>query len=67
MVTPAMELATKIPDVHVQVWATALLRGIFRFFILHIPDYELHLIFSFRALQGVPEPCASSKHGPITC
>lgn len=31
MVTPAMELATKIPDIHVQVWATALLKGIFYF------------------------------------
>lgn len=28
MVTPAMQLATKIPDVHVQLWASALLKGI---------------------------------------
>lgn len=27
MVTPAMELATKIPDIHVQLWSTALLKG----------------------------------------
>lgn len=25
MVTPAMELASKIPDIHVQLWATSLL------------------------------------------
>lgn len=27
MVTPANQLASKIPDVHVQLWATAILRG----------------------------------------
>lgn len=27
MVTPAMQLASKIPDIHVQLWATALLKG----------------------------------------
>ena len=29
MVLPAMQLAGKIPDVHVQLWASALLRGEF--------------------------------------
>lgn len=28
MVTPAMQLASKIPDIHVQLWAAALLKGI---------------------------------------
>ncbi|KAF7995510.1 hypothetical protein HCN44_006617 [Aphidius gifuensis] len=28
MVTPAMQLASKIPDVHVQLWATAILRDL---------------------------------------
>ncbi len=27
MVTPAMQLASKIPDVHVQLWAAAILKG----------------------------------------
>ena len=27
MVKPAMQLAAKIPDVHVQLWASALLKG----------------------------------------
>jgi len=27
MVMPAMQLASKIPDVHVQLWASALLKG----------------------------------------
>ena len=31
MVTPAMQLASKIPDVHVQLWATAILKGIHKF------------------------------------
>jgi len=29
MVIPAMQLAGKIPDVHVQLWASALLKGAF--------------------------------------
>lgn len=29
MVTPAMQLASKIPDVHVQLWASAILKGEF--------------------------------------
>lgn len=29
MVTPAMQLASKIPDIHVQLWASAILKGIF--------------------------------------
>ena len=29
MVTPAMQLASKIPDVHVQLWASAILKGNF--------------------------------------
>ncbi|KAF6197487.1 hypothetical protein GE061_020153 [Apolygus lucorum] len=30
MVTPAMQLASKIPDVHVQLWASAILRDLYR-------------------------------------
>ncbi|XP_053207174.1 MAU2 chromatid cohesion factor homolog [Panonychus citri] len=32
MVTPAMELASKIPDIHVQLWATSLLNHLYGFF-----------------------------------
>ena len=28
MVTPAMQLSSKIPDTHVQLWASAILKGI---------------------------------------
>lgn len=35
MVTPASQLASKIPDVHVQLWASAILKGgLFRLFTL---------------------------------
>ena len=34
MVTPAMQLASKIPDVHIQLWASAILKGKFIFFLL---------------------------------
>ena len=27
MVTPAMQLASKIPDIHIQLWASAILKG----------------------------------------
>lgn len=27
MVNPAMQLATKIPDIHIQLWASAVLKG----------------------------------------
>lgn len=47
MVTPANQLASKIPDVHVQLWATAILRGSFQlllFFFL-ILDIKVTIIF----------------------
>lgn len=30
MVTPAMQLASKIPDVHVQLWASSILKDLYR-------------------------------------
>merc|ERR1719244_2052020 len=30
MVTPAMQLATKIPDVHVQLWASSILKDLYQ-------------------------------------
>lgn len=30
MVTPAMQLASKIPDVHIQLWASAILKDLYR-------------------------------------
>jgi hypothetical protein len=36
MVTPSMQLASKIPDVHIQLWASALLKGTILLFILFL-------------------------------
>merc|ERR1719158_548386 len=30
MVTPAMQLASKIPDIHVQLWASSILKDLYR-------------------------------------
>ena len=43
MVTPAMQLASKIPDVHIQLWASAILKGKF-FFIFSSPFYHLNMV-----------------------
>lgn len=42
MVTPAMQLASKIPDVHVQLWASAILKG-----MLLIVDIYVGMFFFF--------------------
>jgi len=34
MVTPAMQLASKIPDIHIQLWASSILKGISIIFVL---------------------------------
>lgn len=60
MVVPAMQLASKIPDMSVQLWSSALLKGtaasthtevIIRFYV-HI---RLHEIFSQNMLKYVLE------------
>ncbi|KAI1301325.1 MAU2 chromatid cohesion factor -like protein [Halotydeus destructor] len=40
MVTPAMQLASKIPDVHVQLWAAALLKDLYRHCGDHVREQE---------------------------
>lgn len=51
MVTPAMQLASKIPDVHVQLWASAILKGIrtrrkHLIYIRYIRSIRIHNDFS---------------------
>jgi len=49
MVTPAMQLASKIPDIHVQLWATALLKDLYGHFGDHNRQQEaiqMHHSFS---------------------
>lgn len=51
MVTPAMQLASKIPDVHVQLWATAILKGN-DYSTIHFVDIENFFInFTFEIFR----------------
>ncbi|KAI4468593.1 hypothetical protein MML48_2g00000777 [Holotrichia oblita] len=54
MVTPAMQLASKIPDVHVQLWASAILKDLYQ--LCGDPTreneaYQRHLNFSHMLLK----------------
>jgi hypothetical protein len=63
MVTPAMQLATKIPDVHVQLWASALLKGRFILSSLLFPS----TLFSRPSLHfSLPSSLVSSPQ-PSLC
>ncbi|XP_054160592.1 MAU2 chromatid cohesion factor homolog [Oppia nitens] len=44
MVTPAMQLASKIPDIHVQLWATSLLKDLYGQFGEHGRQQEVTLM-----------------------
>lgn len=49
MVTPAMQLASKIPDIHVQLWGSAILKDLHRMSknsLLETEAYNNHLAFS---------------------
>lgn len=51
MVTPAMQLASKIPDVHVQLWASAILRGIISKWFINL--HARTLLFSFLSYENL--------------
>merc|ERR1712066_215041 len=54
MVTPAMQLASKIPDVDVQLWASAILKDLYAMTGDHVREQEglqMHTSFSQRLLQ----------------
>lgn len=54
MVTPAMQLASKIPDIHVQLWGSAILKDLHRMSqdsLLETEAYNNHLAFSQSLLQ----------------
>ncbi|XP_034942842.1 MAU2 chromatid cohesion factor homolog [Chelonus insularis] len=54
MVTPANQLASKIPDVHVQLWATAILKDLYSKNGDHNHEtefYQMHLNFSQTLLK----------------
>ncbi|KAI4504166.1 hypothetical protein M0802_000637 [Mischocyttarus mexicanus] len=68
MVTPAMQLASKIPDVHVQLWATAILKDLYR--ICSDPNreseaYQMHCSFSQTLLKDHFQSTQMSEHALI--
>lgn len=68
MVTPAMQLASKIPDVHVQLWATAILKDLYR--LCGDPTrendaYQMHCNFSQTLLKDHFQSTQMSEHALI--
>merc|ERR1711936_1209780 len=66
MVTPAMQLAGKIPDVHVQLWASSLLKDLYH----QCGDtaneqegYRMHTSFSQALLKDHFQSSQMSEHG----
>lgn len=50
MVVPAMQLASKIPDMSVQLWSSALLKGLSFFFF----NAELYKLLTDVCVRDVP-------------
>ena len=68
MVTPALQLAGKIPDVHVQLWASALLKDLYR--ICNNPQgeaegYRMHDSFSQSLLKDHFQSSQQPEHSLI--
>lgn len=68
MVTPAMQLASKIPDVHVQLWASALLKDLYRLCGDHAREnegYQMHSNFSQMLLKDHFQSSQQREHSLI--
>ncbi|XP_014777387.1 MAU2 chromatid cohesion factor homolog [Octopus bimaculoides] len=68
MVTPAMQLAGKIPDVHVQLWASSLLKDLYRLCgdqVKEAEGYRMHTSFSQDLLKDHFQSSQLSEHGLI--
>ncbi|KAB0804326.1 hypothetical protein PPYR_02687 [Photinus pyralis] len=68
MVTPAMQLASKIPDVHVQLWASAILKDLYR--LCGDPNreneaFQRHLNFSQMLLKDHFQASQMQEHNLI--
>lgn len=50
MVVPAMQLASKIPDMSVQLWSSALLKGTYRFCLMSI-KHQLVFLYLFKTVN----------------
>lgn len=68
MVTPAMQLAGKIPDVHVQLWASSLLKDLYHLCgdqVNEAEGYRMHTNFSQDLLKDHFQSSQMSEHGLI--
>lgn len=68
MVTPAMQLASKIPDVHVQLWASAILRDLYRTCgdpVRENEAYQMHCNFSQMLLKDHFQSSQMAEHNLI--
>ncbi|XP_033750418.1 MAU2 chromatid cohesion factor homolog [Pecten maximus] len=68
MVTPAMQLAGKIPDVHVQLWASSLLKDLYRLCgdkVNEAEGFKMHTSFSQSLLKDHFQSSQLSEHGLI--
>ena len=58
MVTPAMQLSSKIPDTHVQLWASAILKGkenrlSFPFICLEVTSQERSTTLAYQSVRSL--------------
>ncbi|KAK7115368.1 MAU2 chromatid cohesion factor homolog isoform X2 [Littorina saxatilis] len=68
LVTPAMQLAGKIPDVHVQLWASSLLKDLYRLVgdtVNEAEGYRMHTTFSQSLLKDHFQSSQLQEHGLI--
>ncbi|XP_046678426.1 MAU2 chromatid cohesion factor homolog [Homalodisca vitripennis] len=68
MVTPAMQLASKIPDVHVQLWASAILKDLYRMCgdpARENEAYQMHCNFSQMLLKDHFQSSQMAEHNLI--
>lgn len=61
MVTPAMQLASKIPDIHVQCWATALLKDLYHLMNENNREQEYVQMHQHFSQQLYSDQCQSSQ------
>ncbi|XP_014285477.1 MAU2 chromatid cohesion factor homolog [Halyomorpha halys] len=68
MVTPAMQLASRIPDVHVQLWASAILKDLYRMCgdpARESEAYQMHCNFSSMLLKDHFQSTQMPEHNLI--
>ncbi len=68
MVTPAMQLASKIPDVHVQLWGSAILRDLHNMLgnaVAEKEAYDCYVQFSQNLLTDQYKCSTLAEHSLI--